>query len=167
MPDLERRIADLENEIRVLKRRQGNHFALSRSLAPAIDIGPIQTIQGQLDPLSRRDAIPVMMHYGFSSSMPVNGDKVVLFIGGDPSKAVAIATGHQTYRPRGLLPGQAVMYDMWGHLFVLNAGGAALTGNLQGSGLITAGFGGADQVGLQTHHHNAPGGVTSPPVAGS
>lgn len=43
-------------------------------------------------------------------------------------------------------------------------GGFKLTGNLQVTGSVIAGFGGVDQVGLQTHTHTANG---VPPTAGT
>jgi phage gp45-like len=121
--DMERRLATLERQVATLTRQRSTHFALSRSLAPALDGGPVQTIQGQIDPLSKRDAMPVLFQYGFSSSLPMNGDKVVAFIDGDRSKAVVIATGHQAYRYKGLIPGESVMHDMWGNSIHMTGAG--------------------------------------------
>jgi hypothetical protein len=48
------------------------------------------------------------------------------------------------------------------------SGNLKLTGNLQVTGSITAGFGGADQIGLQTHKHvDSTGHFTTAPVVGT
>jgi phage gp45-like len=162
IPQLEMRIERLERTIRLMT-------AISRSTAPAVDTGNCQTNQGQIDPLSFQDRMPTLLNYGFSSSLPVGGDKAVFFLGGDRSQGVVIATGHQVYRFRGLQLGQVVMHDMWGHSLLMSETGASLIGNLSIAGNLTAtgsiiqGLGGPDQVGLGTHHH--PGG--SAPVPGT
>jgi phage gp45-like len=168
---LELRIARLERAIR-------QQVSLSRSTAPAIDTGPVQTIQGRIDPLSLRDGMPALLNYGFSSSLPLGGDKAVMFLGGDRSQGIVVATGHQTHRFTGLAIGEVVMHDMWQHYIHMTEqglvvkGNIALTGNLTvmgaitATGDITAGFGGADQVTLQTHKHTSgsPGSPTSSPI---
>jgi phage gp45-like len=173
MSDLEARVAMLERMVTALSRRQGASIAFSRSTAPPIDTGPVQTIQGQMDALSNRDAMPVLFHYGYSSAMPVGGDKVVGYLNGTRSSPVVIATGHQTYRMTGLATGEVVIYDMWGRSIkmgasgiTINGGGKVITitnsptliqnGDIHATGAVIAGYGGADQVGLQTHKHPVP-----------
>jgi phage gp45-like len=116
-----------------------------------------------------RDGIPVLMHYGFSSAMPIGGDKVVIHGNGQRASAIAVATGHQAHRFTGLLTGEAVLYDMWGHSLRLTSGGAVLTGDLHVTGAVIAGFGGTDQVGVQTHQHGtgAAAAGTSAPSPGT
>jgi phage gp45-like len=169
-------VAQLTQRIERLERALRLMTALSRSTAPAIDTGSVQTIQGQIDPLSLRDNIPTLLNYGFSSSLPIGGDKAMIFLNGDRSQGVVVATGHQTYRYRGLQPGQSVMHDMWGHSLLMASTGAALvgnlsiTGNLTVSGEITAGAGTAGSVTVQQHKHAgvATGtGSTAAPTAGS
>jgi phage gp45-like len=169
---LERMVATLT------RRQQGGAVAFSRSTAAPIDTGPVQTIQGQMDALSNRDAMPVLMHYGFSSAMPVGGDKVVGYLNGTRSSPVVIATGHQTYRLTGLATGEVAIYDMWGRSIKMGAAGIAvncgsvpmtITGNLHVTGAVIAGYGGGDQVGLETHLHVVPehAGNSSAPIAGT
>lgn len=168
--DLAARVAMLERMVAALSRRQGASIAFSRSTAPPIDTGAVQTIQGQMDALSARDAMPVLMHYGFSSAMPVGGDKVVAYLGATRSSPVVVATGHQTYRLTGLATGEVAIYDMWGHSIKLGSAGVTVTGDLHVSGAVIAGYGGADQVGLQSHthaEHGTGGGTTSAPTAGT
>jgi phage gp45-like len=157
------RVSMLEQRIERLERALRLQVALSRSTAPSNDAGVVQFNQGQIDPLSMQDNIPTLLNYGFSSSLPVGGDKAMIFIGGDRSQGVVVATGHQAYRYKGLLEGQSVMYDMWGHSFLLSATGASLVGNLTVTGSITAGAGTGDSVTLQGHRHS--GGAA--PTAGT
>jgi phage gp45-like len=156
-------ISMLEQRIERLERALRQQVAISRSTAPAIDTGMVQVNQGQIDPLTVLDGMPTLLNYGFSSSMPIGGDKAVIFLNGDRSQGVVVATGHRQYRFIGLQEGEAVMHDMWGHSLRLSAAGATLVGNLSVTGSITAGSGGADSVTLQDHRH---GGGT-PPTAGT
>ena len=168
--DLEARVAMLERIVAQQARQLRTPIAFGRSTAAPIDTGPVQTIQGQMDALSRRDGMPVLFHYGYSSAMPIGGDKVISYLTADRSQGVVIATGHQSYRLTGLSTGQVALYDMWGHKIVLGSGGISMTGtvsvtgDIHATGAVIAGYGGADQVGLQTHHHGT-GGV--PPAAGT
>lgn len=57
-----------------------------------------------------------------------------------------------------------VLTDSNGNVISMMAGGIAVTGNLTVTGSVIAGYGGPDQVGLQTHEH--PGGVP-PPTPGT
>ena len=164
MYDVEARISRLERQIEALQRQLRVPVGFSRSTAAPNDAGAVQTIQGQMDALSSRDAMPVLFHYGVSSAMPVGGDKVIAYVTGDRSSGVVVATGHQQYRLAGLSTGQVAMYDMWGHSLVFGSGGLTVTGDLHVTGAVIAGYGGADQVGLQTHKHTVGG---TPPVAGT
>jgi len=134
---LEARIAMLERQIATLMGRRGSPFALARSTLAVNDTGPVQTVQAQLDALSVRDGIPVLYGYGFTGSPPVAADLHVAFIDGDRSKAVAIASGHQTYRLRGLATGESAAYDMWGHFIKLGYGGITINGNVTVTGTLS------------------------------
>jgi phage gp45-like len=172
---LEQRMAALERYVQKLERRINAGIAFARSTLPANDSGTVQTIQGRLDALSVRDDMPVIMHYGFSSSMPVGGDKVVLFGNGERSNAVVVGSNHQAHRFTGLLTGECVLYDMWGHSIHMTAGGiniagnVAITGNATVTGEVTAGFGTGDSVTLQKHQHGTGTAAagTSVPTAGT
>lgn len=129
MSDLEARVAMLERMVASLSRQRGASIAFSRSTAPPIDTGAVQTIQGQMDALSIRDAMPVLFHYGFSSAMPIGGDKVVAYLNGTRSSPVVVATGHQTYRVTGLATGETVIHDMWGRSVKLSASGPVINAN--------------------------------------
>lgn len=176
MSDLHARIAQLERHLAALTRRHGGSVSFVRSTAPPVDSGAVQTLQGRFDALSLRDAMPNLQQFGFSSSMPPGGDGAVLHLNGERTKAVIIATGHQSYRLTGLANGNVALYDMFGHTIILGStgisvlGNVAVTGNITATGSIQAGFGGADQIGLQSHihvEHGTGGGTTSPATAGT
>jgi phage gp45-like len=109
--DMAARVAALERQVAALMRRPGSPFALARSTLTPNDGGPVQTMQGKLDALSTRDKIPVLFHYGFSSCAPIGADKLVAFIDGDRSKAVAFASNHQGHRLTGLASGESWLYN--------------------------------------------------------
>ncbi|EHJ8971185.1 phage baseplate assembly protein [Salmonella enterica] len=66
---------------------------------------------------------PRLAEFGFSSGLPVGSDVVMVFPGGDRTNGVIIASGHQATRFRNLKPGEAVMYDQWGHTIMLKESG--------------------------------------------
>ena len=129
----------------------------------------MQTVQAQLDALSTRDNIPVLYHYGFFGAPPVGADLHVAFLDGDRSKAVVIASNHQSHRMTGVAPGDAGLFAQ-GAIIHLKSGGIAmtgnvmLTGNLSVTGSVIAGAGGGDQVTLQQHKHPAN---NTQPMAGT
>jgi phage gp45-like len=160
----ERRIALLELAVRRLQRRHGSPFGMARSTAAPDDSGAVQTTQMQLDPLSTREAVPMLFHYGFGSVPPVGSDYIVCYIDGDRSKAVAIASGNQGTRMTGMVASDAWLAGHGWSIVITGTGIAikgnatlqgniAVTGSLTATGAIIAGFGGGDQVGLQTHEH--------------
>ena len=166
---LERQLVSQGRQIPALSQRRGAPFALARSTMNVNDSGPVQTVQAQLDALSTRDNIPVLYHYGFFGAPPVGADLHVAFLDGDRSKAVVIASNHQSHRMTGVSPGDAGLYAQ-GAIIHLKSGGIAmsgnvtLTGNLTVTGSVTAGAGGGDQVTLQQHRHPAN---NTPPTAGT
>jgi len=78
------------------------------------DTGTVQTVQAQLNALETRDGTPRLAEFGFTSNPPAKSDVVFLFLSGNRSNGVAIATNHQPSRPTGLQPGEVQVYDLWG-----------------------------------------------------
>jgi phage gp45-like len=159
---LEARVAALERQIDMLTRRRGSPFALGRSTLAVSDTGPVQTVQMRLDALSVADNMPVLYGFGVTGSPPIGTDMKVAFLDGDRKKGLVIASGHQTYRLRGLGVGDSALYDIRGANFWLASAGPTvncagnpmtINGDLHVTGAVIAGYGGADQVGLQTHGH--------------
>lgn len=86
-----------------------------------------QILQVRLGALETRDGTPRLAEFGFTSRPPVGSDVVVLFIAGDRSNGVAVATGHQASRPIGLEEGEAMVYDLWGKsIYFTKAGGIVI-----------------------------------------
>lgn len=92
------------------------------------DTGPVQTMQLTLTPLEVRDNTPRLAEYGFTSNPPAGADAALLFLGGDRSNGLVIATGHQTYRLKGLASGDAAIYDSRGQSVWLTPGGIVING---------------------------------------
>ncbi len=87
------------------------------------DTAGAQLLQVQLGEDELRDNTPRLGEYGFAS-MPTNGsDIVMVFVGGDRSNGVIIATGNQAERLRNLQPGEAAIYDSLGKYIYLTQTG--------------------------------------------
>jgi Phage protein Gp138 N-terminal domain/GpV Apex motif len=74
-------------------------------------------------------------------------------------------TQYVQFTPQGI-----TIADANGNMIVMSSGGVAITGNLTVTGSVTAGFGGADSVRLQTHTHGGVttgGGTSAAPTAGT
>jgi phage baseplate assembly protein V len=101
------------------------------------DAGQVQFLQVRLSELELRDSTPRVAEFGFSSRPPIGSDVVLVFLGGDRSNGVVVATGHQESRPRNLIEGESILYDLFGrsiHLtkdggIVVEANGAAVAVN--------------------------------------
>ncbi len=132
------------------------------------DTGPAQVNQVQSNGLETRD-MPSVSLYGLASNPHPGADAVVLFLGGDRGKGVVIATADGRYRLRNLAPGEVGLYTDEGDSVILRRGRivvvtagtelritaplVTVSGDLHVAGAVVAGYGGADQVGLQTHRH--------------
>ncbi|PMQ04155.1 hypothetical protein DyAD56_15820 [Dyella sp. AD56] len=82
-----------------------------------------QLLQLVMGALETRDTTPRLGEFGHASRPPVGSDVVVVFVGGDRSSGVAIATGHQASRPTNLVEGESMLYDLWGKRIYLSEGG--------------------------------------------
>src|SRR5260364_143986 len=81
------------------------------------DDGPVQLHQARLGALEVRDHTP-----------RVGSDAVVVFIGGERSNGVIIATGHQASRLNHLKAGEAALYDDLGQRVILTRHGIVIEG---------------------------------------
>ena len=83
------------------------------------DSGNIQKLQVQLGQNEVRDNTPRLAEFGFTSMPPDGSDLVVLFIGGDRSNGVIIASGDIATRMKNLQPGESALYDSLGkHVYL-------------------------------------------------
>lgn len=134
------------------------------------DSGKVQLTQVKLGADEVRDAMPRLAEFGFTSNPPTGADAVAVFLSGDRSNGVIIATGHQAYRLSGLASGDSAQFDSRGQHIWLTPGGIVIDGaglpmtinnvptitqhgDFHVTGAVIAGYGGADQVGVQTHKH--------------
>lgn len=106
-------IPELANFSREFWRRI--QFTIGRGRVTAIDdSGSVQEMQAQLDALETRDGTPRLAEFGFTSNPPADSDVVFVFLAGNRTSGIAIATNHQPSRPTGLQPGESQLYDLWG-----------------------------------------------------
>lgn len=104
------------------------------------DVSAVETAQGQAAPGSFR-------RHNLADGIYLGG-----ILNAAPTKYVALTSA-------GIK-----LVDGNGNIVEMKAGSIAITGNVTVTGSIIAGFGGGDQVGLQTHLHTAN---NTPPTAGT
>lgn len=154
------------------------------------DSGPVQTAQIASSYLETFPPRPVIQQFGLASNPPANSDGLLFSPSGDPANGVVLGHNSQAHRPTGQPAGGTTLYDAFGNSVVLTQGtvtaktsaGMSVTlsasgiainpagqpvtidGDLHVSGAVIAGYGGADQVGVQTHLHPSNG---APPTPGT
>lgn len=89
----------------------------------SLDTGSVQILQLGLGGGELHDGLPRLAEFGFASRPLAGADAVVLFIGGDRSNGVVVATGDQNSRPRNLNPGETMIYTSDGTQVYLQGGG--------------------------------------------
>lgn len=92
------------------------------------DAGNVQMLQVRLGQDEVRDTTPRLAEYGLTSVPPVGTDAIVIFIGGDRSTGVAVATGNQAARPKGLAVGEVAIYDDQGQMVHITRAGITIKG---------------------------------------
>ncbi|PXX49366.1 phage baseplate assembly protein V [Aquitalea magnusonii] len=97
-------------------------------IGPVNDAGAIQVVQVQLGASEVRDNTRRAAEYGFTSNPPSGTDAVLVFVGGDRSNGVIVATNHQPSRLKGLLPGEVAIFDNQGQSIYLTRGGIVVNG---------------------------------------
>ncbi|KHJ62340.1 phage baseplate assembly protein V [Burkholderia glumae] len=86
------------------------------------DSGPVQIVQLRMNGLevpAGRFRVP---EFGFSSNPPIGSDAVAGHVAGDRSAGVVVGTNHQQSRPRGLSPGESILYSQDGKSVYLKNG---------------------------------------------
>lgn len=92
------------------------------------DSGSTQRLQVQLSPIEVRDNTPRLAEYGFTSFPPNGSDAVVIFLGGDRSAGVIVATGNQAARLKPLTVGEVAIHDDQGQFVYLTRAGIVING---------------------------------------
>jgi phage baseplate assembly protein V len=91
------------------------------------DRGPVQLLQlTSLGLGDVKDGVPRLAEYGFTSMPPQDTDAIVLFLSGERSNGVVIATSHQSYRLKSLQDGDVALYDSRGNFVKLSGAGLTL-----------------------------------------
>lgn len=90
------------------------------------DDGPVQFLQVKIGAEEVRDNTPRLSEFGFQSMPPDNSDAIVLFVAGDRSNAVIIATGNQALRFKNLKPGETAISDAFGKSIYLSKDGMVI-----------------------------------------
>jgi len=155
------------NQERIL--RKANMMNAVGVIHATDDSDGIHRVQIHLTPREMLDGVPVMQLYGFASHAKPSAHAHVLFVTGDRSRGIAVATNDPSARPRDTKQGEVVIYTDEGdtialhrnhHIDITTTGTVTIdaplvvvTGDLHVQGAVIAGYGGSDQVGLQTHRH--------------
>lgn len=131
------------------------------------DTGSVQMLQIKLNQDQIRDNTPRLAEFGFTSVPPAGSDVSVVFIAGDRSNGVVVATGHQASRLKNLQVGEVAIYDDQGQSvyltragIVINGAGLPITinGNITLNGSLTAT--GDVIAGGKSLEHHVHGGIT-------
>jgi phage baseplate assembly protein V len=102
-----------DNSVTRLWRRV--QLSIGRGRITAVDDSKTaQLLQVQMGALETRDKTPRIAEYGLASYPPLSSEVVVVFLGGDHSNGVAIASNHQGSRPTNLQEGEVMLYDVLG-----------------------------------------------------
>lgn len=125
-----------------LFRRIANMLAIGRTRVAPVESGTIAKVQASLGGLQTRDGTPIFQSFGFASSLPINTDVVFVCISGDTSNGVIIASNHQSFRPKGMKAGEAMIYDNLGQSIYLSQAGIVINGGglpitIQNTPLVT------------------------------
>lgn len=75
------------------------------------DSGPVQRMQVRLNALEVPDNRDRVAEFGFTSNPPAGTDVVTLHTAGNRGGGTVFATNHQASRPRGLMPGESMLYS--------------------------------------------------------
>lgn len=101
------------------------------SITAIDDSGPVQRAQLKLGYAEVRDRTPVMQLFGLSAFPPLPSDAVLVFIGGDRSNGVVIATNNQGSRPTGQSEGESTLYNAHGMSVYLSKSGIVVNAGNQ------------------------------------
>jgi phage gp45-like len=133
------------------------------------DTGPVHRAQVRAMAPEQIDNVAVLQLYGLASHAMVGSDAMALFVSGDRSNAVIVATNNQDARMRNLKSGEVALYTDEGDSVLLSRGRiisikcgtkvhidcplVEMTGDLHVTGEVVRGFGTGDQVTLGQHSH--------------
>jgi phage baseplate assembly protein V len=85
-------------------------------------------MQIKLSQLQLNDNVTRLAEYGLNSNPPIGTDCAVLFLAGDRSSGIVVATNNQTFRMRALASGEVAISDDKGQHVYLSADGIRING---------------------------------------
>jgi phage baseplate assembly protein V len=87
------------------------------------DSASVQWMQVKLNDLETAERMR-LAEFGLASNPPAGSDALLLHVAGDRSAGVVFATNHQPSRPKGLAPGETMLYSQDGkHVYMTASGG--------------------------------------------
>jgi phage baseplate assembly protein V len=92
------------------------------------DSGNVQLLQIKLNADKINDDMPRLAEFGFTSMPPEDSDVLAVFIAGDRSNGVVVATGHQASRLKNLKAGEVAIYDDQGQSIYITREGIVING---------------------------------------
>jgi hypothetical protein len=92
-------------------------------LASVDDTQEIQLVKVIANEGEVQDGLERIQDYGFTSNPPLNGDAVILYIGGNKDHGVVIKAGAGAVRKKGLLTGEVSVYTRYGNYLHMKASG--------------------------------------------
>ncbi|WP_026396337.1 phage baseplate assembly protein V [Acetobacter nitrogenifigens] len=107
-----------------LARRISMALSTSRQTAATNEASGTSTVQLVLPGGEVRSDVPVLQNYGFYGRSLPGADLGVMFVTGDRSRGVVIASNDQRYRPTDLQPGEVCVYHSSGSRITLLADGS-------------------------------------------
>lgn len=87
------------------------------------DSGPVQKMQVLMNGIETPDNRYRIPEFGFTSNPPEDSDVIAVHVAGDRSAGAVLGTNHQPSRPRGLQPGETMLYCQDGKYVYLTARG--------------------------------------------
>jgi phage baseplate assembly protein V len=96
------------------------------------DSGTVQKMQVLANGLVTSDNRLRLAEFGLASNPPVGSDVFFGAISGDTSNVAVVATNHQPSRPKGLQPGETMLYSQDGkYVYMTASGGISVFANGQ------------------------------------
>lgn len=92
------------------------------------DSGPVQRLQVRLGQDEIRDGTPRLAEYGFTSNVPPETDVLSIFLTGERSRGIVVATNHQSSRLKSLAVGEVAIYDDQGQKVHITRAGITISG---------------------------------------
>ncbi|BCF96640.1 baseplate assembly protein [Paraburkholderia sp. PGU19] len=87
------------------------------------DSGPVQKMQVLMNGIETPDNRYRVPEFGFTSNPPIDSDVIAAHVAGDRSAGAVLGTNHQPSRPKGLQPGETMLYSQDGKSVYLTASG--------------------------------------------